>query len=124
MILPILIVIAIIIIFLVSTGEIQVLFNGLENLINQIKISSPAINQAAKDVCNIDNMVLEQVVNKIDKLKPNDTKIQNIIILYKSGEKLTNCDVAKLVSYLTDKEGKRPDLNNFVCNGLCAIHGT
>jgi len=110
--------ILLVVFLIIVTGLLPAVINFVITSISTIISIIPTVHQAAKEVCNIDSTVLDSVVNEIETQKPNDTKIQNIISIYRTGSKLTECDVIKLVSYLNENERKRFNLQDMVCTAV------
>lgn len=105
--------------------SLPAIINAIAAFVNGMITAAPAVNRAAKQICNIDNTILDSVVNSLETQNPIDPKIQNIIAMYKSGSKLTDCDVATLLSYLNDKEKIRLNIKDVICNAVnCEIDFT
>lgn len=102
----------VIVVLIFVTGSHIAIINAINSLIH----TAPVIHDAAKQICNIDSIVLEPLVSEVEKQNPTDPRIQNIIKMYKAGEKLTECDIVSLVHQLDETKRKQLNLMDLTCD--------
>ncbi len=83
--------------------------------------SGPQIVDSAKTICNLENIVTDQLIDVVEKNAKDNEKIQQIIDTYRKTGTITQCDVKQLISMLDSEQKKKLNVSEIVCNALnCA----
>ena len=78
----------------------------------------PKIVESVKQLCNIENKMVSQLIDAVEKQSVKNEKIENIIEMYRRTGEITDCDVQQLIDTLDQEQRKKLNLNEVVCNTL------